>query len=128
MAESALRVRASPAASLNLHSKAAAPHASLPVLSTFLRIGVPFFEQGNFGWGEKQVKKTLALATILFTGMPVVAPAIQTSQNAPQQETAPDTAGSSTAKSHHSKHRKRSKTAHHKTPKHHTSKQHPQAQ
>jgi hypothetical protein len=128
MAESALRVRASPAASLNLHSKAAAPHASLPVLSTFLRIGVPFFEQGNFGWGEKQVKKTLALAAIFFVTMTAVVPAIEASQNAPQQETAPSTAGSSTARSHHSKHRKRSKSGHHKTQKHHTSKQHTQPQ
>jgi hypothetical protein len=74
------------------------------------------------------VKKTLALAAIFFVTMTAVVPAIEASQNAPQQETAPGTAASSTAKSHHSKHRKRSKSAHHRAQKHHTSKQHPQAQ
>jgi hypothetical protein len=24
------------------------------VLSTFLRVGVPFLQQGNFGWGESK--------------------------------------------------------------------------
>jgi hypothetical protein len=75
------------------------------------------------------VKKTLALATILLTGLPAVTLAMQASPNAPQQqETAPSTAGSNTAKSHHSTHRKRGKNTHHKTRKHHTTKQHPQAQ
>src|SRR4030095_8722956 len=90
----------------------------------FSRLVYPFSGRGIFGWGEKQVKKTLA--TLVLMGMPAATLASQASQNTPQQETAPSTTGSSTAKSHHSKHRKRSKNAHHKTHKHHTSKQHTQ--
>jgi hypothetical protein len=97
------------------------------VVSTFLRIGVPFFQQGNFSWGEKQVKKTLA--TILLMGMPTAALAMGPWQNG-AQETAPSmTTSSSAAKSHHSsKGHKRSKNTHHKTQKHHAAKQHPQTQ
>jgi hypothetical protein len=95
------------------------------VLSTFFRLGVRFYRQGNFGWGEKQVKKTLA--TIFLMAMPAAGLAIEPLQNG-SQETATTSTGSSTAKSHHSTHHKRSRKAHHKSPKHHTSKQHTQPQ
>lgn len=115
-----------PPARTELPPYAAAQHTAPPELSTFLSIGVPFFWQGNFGWGEKLVKKTLAMLVLM--GLPAVTLARQASQNTPPQETAPSTTGSSTAKSHHSKHRKHSKNAHHKSQKRHTSKQHTQAQ
>lgn len=72
------------------------------------------------------MKKTLA--TLVLMGVPAVTLGMQASQNAPQQETAPTTAGSNAAKPHHSAHHKRSKNTHHKTHKHHTAKQRPQAQ
>jgi hypothetical protein len=97
-------------------------------LSTFLRVGVPFFQQGNFGSGEKQVKKTLA--TLLLIGMPAVALAMHPVQEASQEPATTGSSTSGTASSRHSvKHHKRSKNAHHKSAKrHHSSKQHPQAQ
>jgi len=84
------------------------------------------FPAGEFRLGEKQVKKTLA--TLVLMGLPAVTLATRAAQNTPQQDAAPTTSGSSSAKSHHSSHHKHSKNSHHKTRKHHTSKQHPQAQ
>jgi hypothetical protein len=80
---------------------------------------------GEFRWGRKQVKKTLA--TIFLMAMPAAGLAIEPLQNG-SQETATTSAGSSAAKSHHSTHHKRSTKAHHKSQKHHTSKQHTQPQ
>jgi len=81
---------------------------------------------GGISVGRKELKKTLAIVALM--GLPAATLGMQGAQNAPQQETAPSTAGASTAKSHHSTHHKHSKNAHHKAHKHHTSKQHPQAQ